>query len=128
MPPTPITAYKQIEAAFRTVVTRHLPEVGTKWLEVELTDPKLKFEILKGGVSVIGKEVPNLELNNIKTVSDALKFFLTPSTPDPRKGHPTAEWFEANKGALPQNMQFVPYTKERGVKRELRSKLDRKEY
>ena len=85
-------------------------------------------QILKGGVSVIGKEIPNLELNNIKTVSDALKFFLKPSTPDPRKGHPTAEWFEAHKGELPQNMQFIPYAKERGVKRELRSKPDKKEY
>jgi hypothetical protein len=79
-------------------------------------------------VSEIGKEIPNLELNNIQTVSDALKFFVKPSIPDARKGHPTAEWFETHRGELPQNMQFIPYVKERGVKRESRSKLDKKEF
>jgi hypothetical protein len=45
MSQTPTAVYKQVEAALRMVVTRHLPDVGPKWLEVQLSDPKLKFEV-----------------------------------------------------------------------------------
>ena len=71
---------------------------------------------------IIGKRIPNLELNKINTVKDAIDFFIKDEESDQRKGHPVAEWFIKHKDKLPPNMSFIPYVKERGVKREDRSK------
>jgi hypothetical protein len=75
---------------------------------------------------IIGKRIPNLELNKINTVKDAIDFFIQDKEVDQRKGHPVAEWFIEHKDELPPNMLFIPYIKERGIKREDRSKRQKK--
>ncbi|CAG8446032.1 9295_t:CDS:2 [Scutellospora calospora] len=109
------------------IVQKHVKLTDkSKWMDVKLSDPKLKFEILRDCTSLIGRDIPNLDLNFIETVGDAAKFYLGEEKKDPRIGHPVAAWFIENEDKLPPNMSFIPYVKELGVKRENRKKIQKK--
>ncbi|CAG8572294.1 943_t:CDS:2, partial [Racocetra fulgida] len=66
-------------------------------------------------MSLTDRNIPNLELNSIETVGDAVKFYLGEEKKDPRIGHPVAAWFMENDDKLPPNMTFIPYVKEFGI-------------
>ncbi|CAG8479456.1 430_t:CDS:2 [Funneliformis mosseae] len=121
-----VTDPTKVKESICDIVQTHVEPAKGDLMHLELKDPKLKFEILRDCTMIIGKRIPNLELNNINTVKDAVDFFIREEQPDQRKGHPVAEWFIKNKDELPPNMIFIPFVKERGVKREDRSKGQKK--
>ncbi|CAJ0629830.1 14352_t:CDS:2 [Entrophospora sp. SA101] len=114
-----------IEKMINEIVNHHLKLKRQNWLDVELSDPKMKFQILKDCSLATKKRVPNLELNNIRTTKDVLDFFVKKEQPDPRTIHPVADWF-MNQDKLPPNINFVPYFKQLGEKRFDRVKLQKK--
>ncbi|CAG8480411.1 10107_t:CDS:2 [Acaulospora morrowiae] len=91
------------------------------WMDVKLDDQTLKFAILRDCMMATGRVVPNLELNNMKTIGDVIKFYQVEEK-DTRIGHPVAEWFIENRYKFPPNMKFIPYVKEVGVRRQDRVK------
>ncbi|RUP48224.1 hypothetical protein BC936DRAFT_144818 [Jimgerdemannia flammicorona] len=80
--------------------------VEASWMSVKLSDPSLKFKILKESVAKTGKDIPNLVLNNIATVQDAVDFFLAKEAP--RKGSAVQQFFEEKKDKIPANVRFEP--------------------
>lgn len=67
-------------------------------------------QILKDAVAKTGRDIPNLTLNNIATVQDAVDFFL--SKKEPKKGGVVKEFFEENENEIPSNVRFLPSVKE----------------
>ncbi|KAG9284653.1 hypothetical protein G9A89_004695 [Geosiphon pyriformis] len=127
--PIVLTDPQEIKTIVYNVVKKYVESsTETELQSLALDDRLLKFNILKECTAAIGKSVPNLDLNKIKTVRGALKFFLKIEEPDGRKGHPVATWFEEHKDKLPSNMQFEPYVKERNVKQSLRKRPNRREF
>ncbi|GES80655.1 hypothetical protein GLOIN_2v1636384 [Rhizophagus clarus] len=121
-----ITDPTEIKEKILVILQKYIDSSKGDLMQFELKDSKLKFEILKDCTMIIGKRIPNLELNKINTVKDTIDFFTQEEESDQRKGHPVAEWFIKHKDELPSNMMFIPYVKERGVKREDRSKRQKK--
>lgn len=122
-----ITEPDEIKNKIHEVVLKHVKLADkNKWMDIKLNDPNLKFEILRDCMSLTDRNIPNLELNFIETVGDAVKFYLGEEKKDLRIGHPVATWFAENEDKLPPNMTFIPYVKELGVKRENRKKLQKK--
>ncbi|RUS16277.1 hypothetical protein BC937DRAFT_91417 [Endogone sp. FLAS-F59071] len=107
---------EKVRGAVREAVLAHVSDAGatdsteSTWTRIELADPSLKFKILKDAVTKTGRDIPNLTLNNITTVQDALDFFL--SKREPRKGAVVKEFFEENENEIPPNVQFLPSVKE----------------
>ncbi|RHZ64234.1 hypothetical protein Glove_326g126 [Diversispora epigaea] len=119
--PTKLKDQSEIKSTIYNIYKNHV-QSGVQWMDFKLENQSLKFTILRDCMSKTGRIIPNLNLNNMKTMSDVVRFYLGEEKRDSRIGHPVAEWFIANKDKLPPNMKFIPYVKERGVKREERSK------
>ncbi|PKC07297.1 hypothetical protein RhiirA5_500760 [Rhizophagus irregularis] len=120
--PKKITDPNEIKENIFVILQKYIESSKGDLMQFELKDSKLKFEVLRDCTMIIGKKIPNFELNKINTVKDAIDFFTQEEESDQRKGHPVAEWFIKHKDELPSNMMFIPYVKERGVNREDRSK------
>ncbi|CAB4412901.1 unnamed protein product [Rhizophagus irregularis] len=120
--PKKITDPDEIKENIFVILQKYIESSKGDLMQFELKDSKLKFEVLRDCTMIIGKKIPNFELNKINTVKDAIDFFTQEEESDQRKGHPVAEWFIKHKDELPSNMMFIPYVKERGVNREDRSK------
>ncbi|CAG8809800.1 23847_t:CDS:2, partial [Gigaspora rosea] len=100
----------EIKNKIHDIVLKHVKLADkNKWMDIKLSDPNLKFEILRDCMSLTDRNIPNLELNFIETVGDAVKFYLGEEKKDPRIGHPVASWFAENEDKLPPNMTFIPY-------------------
>ncbi|CAG8505864.1 4434_t:CDS:10 [Diversispora eburnea] len=119
--PTKLKDQSEIKSTIYNIYKTHV-QSGVQWMDFKLENQSLKFTILRDCMSKTGRIIPNLDLNNMKTMNDVVRFYLGEEKRDNRIGHPVAEWFIANKDKLPLNMKFIPYVKERGVKREERSK------
>ncbi|KAL1925690.1 uncharacterized protein VTP21DRAFT_573 [Calcarisporiella thermophila] len=125
----PITEPEEIRKIIKEIVLSHtqVSDVGEEWLQIKLDSTDLKFQILKESIVKIGKDIPNLELNNIATIQDAVDYFIQVEEPISKQSHPVAYWFKNHADELPPNMQFVPYVKERGVKRGERLSVKKRE-
>ncbi|KAI1314792.1 hypothetical protein EDD11_001720 [Mortierella claussenii] len=89
--------------------------------KIQLSDPKLKFQILKACVVSTGYEIPNKDIASIHTLNDLFTKLQrldqeANALPHNPNGHVVAEWFETNKSTLPPNMFFIPYKKSMRVK------------
>ncbi|CAG8646257.1 6724_t:CDS:2 [Ambispora leptoticha] len=131
LPAIPTKTPQEIHNIMFNIVMKHCQGRTNQddWLQFRFDEePSLKFKILKDCTAAISREIPNFELNKMRTVNDVIKFYLTEQEPDERLGHPVADWFERNKDRLPPNMHFVPYVKERNVPEKERMRPNKREF
>ncbi|CAO3634714.1 unnamed protein product [Cunninghamella blakesleeana] len=98
-----LTDPEQIETSVQAAVIEHVKgATDINWKNVSLNDDMdIKFKVIKDSMKHVGKEVPNLDLNNISTVNDLVDFFQRKPTI-----HQTTieQFFDDNKSSLPQNL------------------------
>ncbi|CAG8604916.1 6930_t:CDS:2 [Ambispora gerdemannii] len=131
LPAVPTKTPQEVHDIMFNIIVKHCQDGinPNNWLQFRFDEePSLKFKILKDCTTLMGRDVPNFELNKMRTVNDVMKFYLTEQEPDERLGHPVADWFEKNKDRLPPNMHFVPYVKERNVPEILRMRPNKREF
>jgi hypothetical protein len=98
---------EQVEKTLKEIVQKHVEYVNeSNWSEISLADTSIKFNIIKDAIVETGKDVPSAELNNIKTVSDALVFFSRKAIPlEDKRGH-VQRYFEDDLEEVPSNLTF----------------------
>ncbi|CDS02966.1 hypothetical protein LRAMOSA00368 [Lichtheimia ramosa] len=74
------------------------------WKTARLDVADVKFKVVKQSIAQLGKEVSNLQLNNMQTVSDVLDHFLRKD--DATKKSTVQQFFEDNADTLPSNLVF----------------------
>ncbi|CDH60355.1 hypothetical protein RO3G_07897 [Lichtheimia corymbifera JMRC:FSU:9682] len=74
------------------------------WKATRLDAADVKFKVVKESIAQLGKEVSNLQLNNMQTVSDVLDHFLRKD--DATKKSSVQQFFEDNADTLPSNLVF----------------------
>ncbi|KAI8097748.1 uncharacterized protein BX664DRAFT_383985 [Halteromyces radiatus] len=94
-----------IHSSIHTIVSEHIKGLNeTNWQDASLNDTDIKFKVVKESIKQIGKEIPNLDLNNITTVKDLLAFYER--KPDLSETS-VEKFFIENQSSLPPNMTFV---------------------
>jgi capsid portal protein len=96
-----------VQSILKQIVQKHIQDAGdSNWSEASLADVKVKFNVIKDAIVETGKDVPNAELNNIETVSDALAFFSRKSVlPDDARDS-VQRYLEDDVEELPSNLSF----------------------
>ncbi|CAO3564925.1 unnamed protein product [Mortierella alpina] len=130
---TPIPSWKserqsltaeQLEETIRSAAAPFVDTASSQYLNtIRLSDPKVKFQVMKACVVSTGQEIPSKDISSIHTLKDILTVMQkldqeAQSASANPKGHVVAEWFLKNKESLPPNMVFIPYQKSKGVKAE----------
>ncbi|KAI8381095.1 uncharacterized protein BYT42DRAFT_565221 [Radiomyces spectabilis] len=107
-----MTDPESIHSTVRTIVLEHNKNAtDADWKSLSLKDLDVKYKIVKESMKQIGKEVPNLELNNMQTVEDMLAFFQRPE--DKVATSSIEAFFQDNADTLPSNLTFAPREKTR---------------
>ncbi|KAI8368955.1 hypothetical protein BD560DRAFT_330526 [Blakeslea trispora] len=96
-----MTDVQTIESTVQSVIQHHVPQATESW---PLDDHRIKFQILKDSMQQTGKEVPNYQLDRLKTTQDVLNFFK--GTMDQKKPLTVKSFFEENEDKLPSNLTF----------------------
>ncbi|KAI9025925.1 hypothetical protein CLU79DRAFT_743768 [Phycomyces nitens] len=95
---------EEIKSTVRDIVMEHISGAQqTNWENCALEDVETKFKVIKESIQKTGKEVPNMELNQIKTVGDLLDYYKR-SEEDVIASASIEKFFEDNE--LPANMTF----------------------
>ncbi|KAL0089381.1 hypothetical protein J3Q64DRAFT_1397803 [Phycomyces blakesleeanus] len=97
---------EEIKSVVRDIVLENIS--GThevNWESAALEDVETKFKIVKESIKKTGKEVPNMELNQIKTVGDLLDYYKR-SEEEVIAASSIEKFFEDNQTELPMNMTF----------------------
>ncbi|CAM0140343.1 hypothetical protein VKS41_007028 [Umbelopsis sp. WA50703] len=104
---TIVNDVEQVQSILKQIVQKHIQDAGdSNWSEASLADVKVKFNVIKDAIVETGKDVPNAELNNIETVSDALAFFSRKSVlPDDARDS-VQRYLEDDVEELPSNLSF----------------------
>ncbi|KAG2173101.1 hypothetical protein INT43_004474 [Umbelopsis isabellina] len=104
---TIINDVEQVQSILKQVVQKHIHGASdSNWTEASLADVNVKFNVIKDAIIETGKDVPNAELNNIESVSDALAFFSRKSVlPDDARGA-VQRYLEEDVEELPSNLSF----------------------
>ncbi|CAO3589195.1 unnamed protein product [Absidia cylindrospora] len=99
----------QIHSSIRSIVSEHIQGLGDNdWKEASLADTDIKFKVIKESIKQTGKEIPNLELTNIATVSDLLAFYeRVPNVTQTS----VEKFFAENVNSLPSNLTFEAASK-----------------
>ncbi|KAI8878475.1 hypothetical protein K501DRAFT_336728 [Backusella circina FSU 941] len=102
-----MTDKSEIESVVKSAILQHVQDANeTNWKDVATLDLDTKFKVLKESIKQTGKEVPNYQLDALKTSSDILDYF--------KNGEPVIkvgtveEFFQDNETTLPKNLTFVP--------------------
>ncbi|KAG0231438.1 hypothetical protein BGW42_000265 [Actinomortierella wolfii] len=112
---------KELADAVRTAAATVLDTPITKLRKVDISQPAIKFKVLKACMVETGHEIPNKDLNEINTLRDVVHVLHRNSVAAKEainpKGHAVAEWFarQQEQNNLPDNVVFIPYKKERGI-------------
>lgn len=78
----------------------------SNWHSILLRDKEEKFRILSPATKHLNRDIPDAELSNICTVSDALSFFQAPRPVETARGDPMKDVFvERAPCEIPQNVQ-----------------------
>ncbi|OBZ83455.1 hypothetical protein A0J61_08497 [Choanephora cucurbitarum] len=97
-----LTDVDAIETTVKSVIQHHLPQATETSLPLD--DLNIKFQILKDSMQQTGKEVPNYQLNQLKTTQDILEFFKGSFD---QKELTVETFFEEHKDTLPSNLTFA---------------------
>jgi hypothetical protein len=103
---------EQVEKCLKEIVQKHFKDGSeSNWSDISLADTNVKFNVIKDAIVETGKDVPNAELNNIKTVSDALEFFSRKAVALEDKRGAVQRFFEDDIEELPSNIAFQKQAK-----------------
>lgn len=103
---------EQVEKCLKEIVQKHIKEASeSNWSEISLSDTNIKFNIIKEAIIETGKDIDNAELNNIKTVSDALAYFSRKAVALEDKRGAVQRYFEEDVEELPSNVAFQKHEK-----------------
>jgi len=103
---------EQVEKCLKEIVQKHVKEASeSNWSEISLSDANIKFNIIKEAIIETGKDIDNAELNNIKTVSDALAYFSRKAVALEDKRGAVQRYFEEDVEELPSNVAFQKHEK-----------------
>lgn len=103
---------EQVEKCLKEIVQKHFKDASeSNWSDISLADANVKFNVIKDAIVETGKDVPNAELNNIKTVSDALAFFSRKAVALEDKRGDVQRFFEDDVEELPSNIAFQKQAK-----------------
>ncbi|KAG0219558.1 hypothetical protein BGX31_011285 [Mortierella sp. GBA43] len=123
---------EQLEESIRSAAAPFVDSASPLHLhKISISDPKIKFQVLKACAASTGQEIPSKNLSSIQTLKDLYTTMEkldqeARGLPDNPKGHVVAEWFEKNKVTLPPNMVFIPYQKSKGIKVEDRKSTNKR--
>ncbi|ORX48739.1 hypothetical protein DM01DRAFT_1338391 [Hesseltinella vesiculosa] len=99
-----ITDDEQIKSTIEAIVVNIIPDASaSNFQQASLQNVDTKFKVVKETIQQIGKEVPNMTLNNIDTVQDLIDYFQTKPTVDDVS---VQQFFTQQADSLPANLRF----------------------
>ncbi|KAI7902329.1 uncharacterized protein BX663DRAFT_435600 [Cokeromyces recurvatus] len=94
----------EIETTVKTIILQHVQgATEANWNELSIQDLNTKFQIIKESIKQTGKEVPNHELNKLKSTKDVIEFFKTEHS----KVKDVQDYL-LEQESLPPNIKFIP--------------------
>ncbi|KAJ1952222.1 hypothetical protein IWQ62_006272 [Dispira parvispora] len=115
----PLTRLENLDAkVVEEAVRGALAEVGgvdvqsesSAWTSYTFQDTDEKYQVLLQTMQTLQVDIPNRNLNNIRTGQDVVDYYLGKDTPIAlTKVHAVAKYYREHKDQLPETMQFIPY-------------------
>ncbi|KAJ1649157.1 hypothetical protein IWQ61_009667 [Dispira simplex] len=88
----------------------NVPTESSAWTSYTFQNINEKYQVLLQTMQTLQRDIPNRNLNNIRTGQDVVDYYLGKDTPVAlTKVHTVAKYYREQKDQLPETMQFIPY-------------------